>query len=400
VHKDLGSMPMTEIITPVLERIKKGIKLHKQTKYQVDILTPILTCTDEGRNIYQKNHAPLEIDDKYFLPQMADIFEYLAKYGPREFYEGEIAHSISEMSLTTGGCLSYDDLSNYQVIKRKPLAITYRNASILTNPPPNSGGPLIAFLLKLVESVSLSKNDYGKSKHLQTLVEAISLTGFARASKLEDRIYNEEILVQLFEPEFLNTLQQTLQNSLHKSGNTTHVSVIDQEGNVASCTTSVGEGCGHFIPGTDIMLNNMLGEEDLNKQGFHNWKENQRMSSMMSPTIAFLPDGSKMGLGSGGSNRIRSAISQAIMNYIDFGLHPHEIVNNPRIHLENDHLDIEPGYLQEEIDRLILPDNIHKFYWNEQNMYFGGVHAVFMDNKENLDGAGDLRRAGHVIKVH
>ena len=148
------------------------------------------------------------------------------------------------------------------------------------------------------------------------------------------------------------------------------------------------------------MLNNMLGEEDLNRHGFHNWKTDQRMSSMMSPTIVMKQNGELMGLGSGGSNRIRSAISQAILNYIDFQLPYDEIVNNPRIHLENDHLDIEPGFSMEELDKLMLPAGAEKFYWKDQNMYFGGVHAVFMDAKGGLAGAGDRRRVGHVINVY
>ena len=399
VHKDLGAIPMTEIMTPVLDLIKKGITLHKQTKYQIDILSPILTLTDNGKNIYQKNNESLQLGETYFLPQMAETFEYLAASGPREFYEGEMAHYISKMSEEHGGHLCNEDFQNYTVLKRKPISITYRNSKILTNPPPNSGGPLIAFLLKLIEKVTFRKDDYGKSKHLQTLVEAIHLTGIGRDLRYEKFSYQHDVLAHLFEPEFFKSLQRTLISSLHKSGNTAHVSVVDAKGNMACCTTSVGEGCGHFIPGTDIMLNNMLGEEDLNKQGFHHWKENTRMSSMMSPTIVLQPNGAKMGLGSGGSNRIRSAISQAILNYVDFGLPYDEIVNNPRIHLENDHLDIEPGYRAEELDHISLPDNVHKFLWNDQNMYFGGVHAVFMDEKGNIEGAGDRRRVGYVIKV-
>lgn len=399
IHKDLGSLPMKEIMAPVLDMIKKGIKLHKQTKYQVDILAPILTTTKNGRKIYLKNHDPLELDDVYHLPQMADTFEYLAASGPEEFYRGEIAQSVSKLCKESGGHLTYEDFTQYQVAKRKPLAINYRRSRILSNPPPNSGGPLIAFLLKLVESVEFQQGDYGKSKHLQALTEAIRLTGLARDERFENAIFEDKALAHLFDARFLKSLQQTLHNSLHKSGNTTHVSVVDAKGNVASCTTSVGEGCGHFIPGTDIMLNNMLGEEDLNKRGFHNWEENSRISSMMSPTLVLKPNGAKMGLGSGGSNRIRSAISQAILNYVDFQLPPDDIVNKPRIHLENDHLDIEPGYQLEEIDKVVAPENVHKFHWNDQNMYFGGVHAVFMDDKGNVDGAGDRRRVGYVTKV-
>lgn len=397
VHKDLGSIPMPEIIAPVLDRMRKGIELHKQTKYQIDILKPILISSEEGKKIYAKEGKELDIGNTYFLPLMVDTFDYLSRSGPGEFYEGEIAHSIANLCQNNGGNLIYEDFTSYQVIKRKPLTSRYRGANIVTNPPPNSGGPLITFLLRLVETVALRKSEYGSARHLQALTDAIRFTSLARESTSE--IHSNDILSHLFEPEFVRSMQQTLQSSLHKSGNTTHVSVMDQKGNVASCTTSVGEGCGRFIPETDIMLNNMLGEEDLNKQGFQQWQEDQRMSSMMSPTIVLKQNGAKMGLGSGGSNRIRSAISQAIINYVDFQLPLDDIVNNPRIHLENDHLDVEPGFRHEEVEKIKLPTGMEKFFWNEQNMYFGGVHAVFMNAQGNLDGAGDRRRVGHVIKV-
>ena len=111
VHRDLGSIPMREIMAPVLDLIKKGITLHKQTKYQLDILYPILTLSEDGRNIYEKDRNRLELEDTYHLPLMADTFEYLARSGPREFYEGEIARNISKLSDENGGCLTYEDFS-------------------------------------------------------------------------------------------------------------------------------------------------------------------------------------------------------------------------------------------------------------------------------------------------
>ena len=397
VHQDLGSMPMVEIMAPVLELMKSGIKLHQQTKYQLDILEPILTLSQEGREIYQKEDQLLKLSESYHLPQMMDTFDYLARHGNREFYEGEIAQMISKLCIENGGSLTYDDFKEYKVSKRIPLKNDYRGSMLITNPPPNAGGSLITFLLKLFEKVKFTKAEWGSAKHLQALAEAIMLTGVARNTKLEENLYAHAASSLLFEPDFLSSMQQTMLREMHKSGNTTHVSVIDKAGNIASCTTSVGEGCGHYIPNTNIMLNNMLGEEDLNKKGFHHWLPDQRMSSMMSPSIVMNKDGSKMGLGSGGSNRIRSAIAQAIINFIDFELMPDDIVNKPRIHLEHEHMDFEPGYLQQHIDAVVLPEGINKFQWSEKNMYFGGVHAVFMDQKGNMDGAGDRRRVGHVI---
>lgn len=398
VHRDLGSLPMREIMAPVLDRMKRGIKIHKQTKYQIDILTPILTSSENGRSIYLKGKEPLTIDDVYRLSQMEDTFDYLSKHGPREFYEGEIAQKASELAIG-GGHLKFEDFVSYRVVKRKPLPFHHHQRQGFTNPPPNAGGILIAFLLKLLDGVRFGRNDFGSVKHLQALTEAIGRTDLIRRERVEPKIHHPQLISELFDHEFLQWTQKAFLNAMHKSGNTTHVSVADAEGNIASCTTSVGEGCGHFIPGTDIMLNNMLGEEDLNKAGFHQWIPNRRMSSMMSPTVVMNADGSAMGLGSGGSNRIRSAIAQAIVNYVDFDMSPDDIVNAPRIHLENGHLDIEPGFNPEALERIILPGGYEQFIWKAQNMYFGGVHAVFIDKNGNLEGAGDRRRAGYVIKV-
>ncbi len=399
-HKNLGKLPMTEIMAPVLDRMKKGIKIHQQTKYQIDILTPILTHTENGRRIYLNENQPLQIGNSYLLPGMADTFEYLARYGPGEFYEGEIANKVEELSASKGGHITREDFREYKVIRREPIGFTYRDYNVLSTPPPNSGGVLIAFLLSILETVKLRKDDFGKARHLQALADAIRITDLVRLEKLESKIYNPELIHDLFHPDFIASMRQTLLQSVHRSGNTTHVSIADKHGNIASCTTTVGEGCGYFIPGTDIMLNNMLGEEDLNKQGFHQWQPDQRMSSMMSPAVVIHRSGSAMGLGSGGSNRIRSALAQAIVNYVDFQLPHDDIVNLPRIHMENDHLDVEPGFRQEELDRLVLPASVTPFLWNGKNMYFGGVHAVFRDAKGNLNAAGDRRRVGHAINVY
>ncbi len=106
-----------------------------------------------------------------------------------------------------------------------------------------------------------------------------------------------------------------------------------------------------MLPGTGIMLNNMLGEEDLNFGGFHRWKENARLASMMSPAVAELADGTRIALGTGGSNRIRSAITQVLVNLLDFGMSLEQAVTAPRMHLEGDMLSIEDGFPEDTMPR-------------------------------------------------
>ena len=169
-------------------------------------------------------------------------------------------------------------------------------------------------------------------------------------------------------------------------GETTHVSVIDKDMNCASVTTTNGEGCGYILPGTGIMLNNMLGEEDLNPLGFHQWRHPMRLPTMVSPTIIMKDNQPFIILGSGGSNRIRAAIVQVILNYMVKGMGLDEAIISSRIHLEGKTLYCEPG-----LDFLTadFPEDITRHPFEEKNLFFGGVNAVNL-----TEGASDIRRGG------
>ena len=186
--------------------------------------------------------------------------------------------------------------------------------------------------------------------------------------------------------------------SLQKSGErirqfsrgTTHISIADAEGNVASMTCSNGEGSGYFVPGTGIMLNNMMGEDDLHPEGFHASPPGQRVSSMMSPSLLLKNDAVAMVIGSGGSKRIRTAITQVLSGIVDFNLPVQQAVESPRIHWDGEIMQVEPGLPPETINALKKhwPVNI----WSTIDVYFGGVHTVIPD----IAGGGDPRRGGSV----
>ncbi len=165
-------------------------------------------------------------------------------------------------------------------------------------------------------------------------------------------------------------------------------------GNAAALSVSNGEGCGYMLPGFGFMLNNILGEEDLNPNGFFQWRPNSRLTSMMSPTLVHWPDGRLLALGSGGSNRIRSAVLQVLVNHLRLGMPLAEAVAAPRIHMERDVLHIEDGHDDAIVEHLgqAFPD--HQI-WPDQNFFFGGVHgAAFEPGKNIFTAAGDPRRGG------
>ncbi len=396
IHQRFGSLPFKEIAMPAILAAKEGINLHQQTKYQADILRPIFELSAEGRNIYFRNGKIKSIGDKIKLPLYADFLDYISREGPREFYEGEIAQKISNDCEHMGGHIRLDDFISYKVEERKPLQFKYRDFDIYTTSPPNSGGSLIAFTLSLLDHFQLSDMNWGSWEYLNLLTQSIEATTSARKQLFEKGIYRNGIMDHLFNPEFLKNMISQIDNGHFNSGNTTHVSIADEQFNLVAITTSVGEGCGYYVPGTHIMLNNMLGEEDLNPTGFHQWPVNKRISSMMSPTLVMNNQKPIAIMGSGGSNRIRSAIVQSISNYIDFNMEPDDCVNAPRIHWEKNHLDIEPGFDRDVLEKIILPPEAKKIYWTAKNMYFGGVHAVFIDQRGNIIPAGDRRRVGAV----
>lgn len=387
VHQKLGRLPFKVVAEPAIHYGQKGVRVEDFQRYSASILEPIIFASSEMKNVYAPKGQMLKTGETFFMKDFANTLAYIVEAGIEEFYQGAIAHQLVKDCQEYGGYLTLKDLKNYQVIERKPLQINYRNNLLLTNPYPSSGGTLIAFALELLAKVNLHNIEFGSPNHLQILTEVMRLTNNARKDKLNN-------IESFLSSEHINQYTQQLTNSVNKWGSTTHISVIDAEGNAASTTTSHGEGCGYVIPGTGIMMNNMLGEEDLNPYGFHQWQENVRISSMMSPTIVLKNNQPEIALGSGGSNRIRTAILQVISNIIDFKMPVEMAVNSPRIHWENNVLSIEPGFAKEVVnlteDRLVL--------WNKQNMFFGGVHTV-MEFEGVITGAGDRRRNGAIASI-
>ncbi len=219
--------------------------------------------------------------------------------------------------------------------------------------------------------------------------------------RLDSRLHDagEDAAGALLDPQFVDVYRRQVLGRPAALRGTTQISVIDALGNAASMTLSNGEGCGYMVPGTGIVLNNLLGEEDINPHGFHRWPCDVRMCSMMAPSLVERPDGVIAAVGSGGSNRIRTAILQVLLNLLEFGMTVEDAVTSPRIHFENDLLSIEPGFCEGDIAALAEDfPNMEK--WRERNLFFGGVHTVQFDpGAGSFEGAGDMRRGGVTLTV-
>ncbi len=407
VHKKLGRLPLKVVAEPAIALAREGVTVSDFQGYCYNLLDSILMGTPAARQIYAPTGQRLQAGDRLQTTQFADALEYLTRLGDEEahraFYEGEIARQIVKDCAEKGGYLTLADFRDYQVIERVPLEINYRGVQMLTNPLPSAGGVLIAFCLELLDRFDLGSMTFGSTEHLTLLSQAMRWTNESRRSHLDTALFDPDITRKFLSPDLIDKYAGPLDELMHKGlnrwGSTTHISVMDDEGNAASVTSSNGEGSSYVVPGTQIMLNNMLGEEDLNPHGFNNWPLDQRMSSMMAPTMILKDGKPQLVLGSGGSNRIRSAVLQVICNVLDFGMSMDQAVRAPRIHWENGVFHLEPGLdaphigsASLEADRLGTNKVVQ---WQQTNMFFGGVHTVGAEDSV-LKGAGDPRRSGMV----
>ncbi len=399
VHKKLGSLPFTTIAEPAIRAARNGVVITEYANYLMQLVGPAITSKQEGKDIFMRDGKIKAVGDTIAFPDFANTLEFLAKEGsPREFYEGEIAQQIAKDCKEKGGYLTLDDLKNFKVYERKPLTINYKDYVVSTNPTPATGGSLIAFMLKILEPLQLAKHGFGSGQHLHALANAMRLTAASRSEILDKKLYEDTVLMEFLDNEYLSKVRSQLPKFDDLLGSTTHITVADKKGNVAAMTTSHGQGCGYIVPKTGIMLSNMLGESDLNPLGFHKWAENQRITSMMSPTLVLKNNKFVAAIGSGGANRIRSAITQVILNTIEFGQSPETAIASPRMHWDKNVLDIEPSYDNKSIAAINLPNEEKRTIWEQQNMFFGGVHAIFSDANDNFIGVADNRRAG-IVRV-
>ncbi len=211
-----------------------------------------------------------------------------------------------------------------------------------------------------------------------------------RGIEFAEALYEEGMEASFLDPAGLDLAAGDL------LGSTTHISVLDADGMCAAVTCSNGSGSGVLVPGTGVILNNMLGEEDLNPLGFHSIEPGRRVPSMMAPTVVLREGEIVLGVGSAGSNRIRSAILQTVVRAVEQGLPVDAAIEAPRLHFEDGVVQAEPGIDEAALARLEAR-GFAVARRPQVNLFFGGVQAVARDPASGaLSGGGDPRRGGAV----
>lgn len=401
IHSELCTLPLKTIAEPALKLAQEGIRINAFQHYIATIVSPIIKSNPEAIGIHECSIFPGEIAPEGEIvchKEFATTLAAIVHEGEKLFYRGELAQQLANDCKTNGGTISLDDLAKYSVVKRPPLSVNYHGTELLTNPAPSIGGILIAFTLLLLEKNKIGNCRHNSPEHLTNLAQAMQITQQLRNEHNIDSHFDSAISDKILSNRFIESYRNSLNIHPSFSRGTTQISIADNKGNIASMTLSNGEGSGYVLPGTGIMLNNMLGEEDLNPFGFHKWPTDRRIASMMAPTLGIMPNGDKIATGSGGSNRIRNAILQVLVNLVDFDKTVGEAVEATRIHLEDGLLNIEAGIPDETLTSLVAAFPKHHI-WPDKNLFFGGAHTVAISNKGELRGKGDSRRGGVCIKA-
>jgi gamma-glutamyltranspeptidase / glutathione hydrolase len=381
-----GTMPLAELVGPGVRLSRRGAPVNRQQAYVLEILAPIHEQMSGTRELYAPGGRLLREGDHFAFPELAAALERYGAEGAEPFYRGEVARAITDFVVSHGGTLGPGDLASYEPVERKPIATDFRGHEVLTNPPPSSGGILVAYCLGLLER-------FGPASGPEQLVAAMSAADERRDLAFAEALYREGM-----EAGFLDSVGLDLA-AADLLGSTTHIAVMDAAGSCASVTCSNGSGSGVLVPDTGVILNNMLGEEDLNPLGFHRIAPGRRVPSMMAPTVVLRDGEIVLGLGSAGSNRIRSAILQTVVRAVEQRLPVAEAVAAPRLHFEAGTVQAEPAIDPAALDR-IERRGLAVVRWPAINLFFGGVQAVARDPRTgDLSGGGDPRRGGAVASA-
>lgn len=381
-HERLGRLPREVMVAPAVAAGREGCEPSTKMLGIIEIIRPIITLTPATAALFFDEHGTVRLAN----PRLADFLEALARDG-EPLWRASLGQALVEAcGPEQGGLVTAQDVAAYAPVWREPLRLNRGDDVVLTNPPPSSGGSLVALGLRLASSVSLHDLPWLGPQYTAEMAALLSAIDRAKAHTLGDPLDDAAI-----------SIAQQTHARRRPLGSTTHLSVLDGEGMVASLTMTTGEGCGVTLEGFGVHLNNLLGEEDINPRGFHSQPPGTWMTTMMAPTAVLRHGRPALVLGTGGSNRIRSALLQTLLHVLACGRALQEAVIAPRMHVECDRLWLERQGLPEGSEDALRRAWSDVVALDRLNMFFGGVHAVGYDGQ--LHGAGDPRRGGVVRRV-
>jgi len=357
-HSKFGRAKWADDVAPAIDLASKGFEISYSLAESLRG-SRNLSQFPESKRIFQKDGAFYQAGDRLIQPGLANTLRRIAATGGSDFYQGETARILAAEMARNGGLITLDDLKNYTAVERAPLAGKYRgNYQILAAPPPSSGGVGILQMLGMLEGTGYEKTGAGSAAACHYLAEAMRRFFADRSEYMGDPDFVSVPVAGMLDPAYISKLRAAIDPERatpssqirpgHPEGaeslETTHYNVVDREGNAVAVTYTLngGYGSGVTVPGLGFLLNNEMddfaakpGEPNMFGlvQGERNAiQPNKRPLSSMAPAIVLRDGKLFLVLGAPGGSYIPSAVTQVILNVIDFKMNVQDAVDAPRIH--------------------------------------------------------------------
>ncbi|MFC2160385.1 gamma-glutamyltransferase [Acidobacteriota bacterium] len=413
--KKYGTRDLSEVIKKAVDIAEDGFEVSDTfSKINKDEYEKILKNSGEESN-YLNEGFPFEPGDVFRNPELANTFKLIAAKGIKEFYQGDTAKKIVSAIRNKGGTLSLEDLSNFQPTEQEPLKGTYKDYILYSISPPGSGGLHIIQLLNIIENWPIKKWGLNSSAYIHHLSEAFRFVFADRARYLGDPEFVSTPVLSLISKNYAASIASSInpesplgkypdgdfnENDNDKES-TTHLCVVDREGNIVSLTQSINHffGSGIIPEGTGFLLNNHMDDFSQDPDSVNAPRPHRRPVSSMGPLIMFKGQEPVLVLGSPGGTRIFPSLTQIIINIFDFGMNLDEAIEAPRFFSYSVGGEQRDIYLESRISlevRQILEAMGHTLTLREDyDNYFGGAQGLFiLPRKKGIHGGADSRRDG------
>lgn len=352
-----GSLPRAQVMAPAIRLAREGFVLIRG---DTDIIAAAAARLRREANVarifLRPDGSPLRPGDRLTQPDLARTLEAIADQGPDAFYKGAIPAAVEAASRSGGGVLAAADFAAYRVREMAPLTCPYRSWTVVSAPPPSSGGTTICQVLGVLEGYDMRGEGFNSSRSVHLMAEAMRHAYYDRNTHLGDPAFVTNPLERLLsrdyaiairgriDPAAATPSQEVAAMPPHEQPQTTHFSVMDRAGNAVAVTTTINGsfGAGVIAGDTGFLLNNEMDDFTV-KPGVANMfglvqgaanaiAPGKRPLSSMSPTLLLRDDQPYAVLGSPGGARIISITLQTILNLVDHGMELQEAVDAPRIH--------------------------------------------------------------------
>ena len=399
-----GRLDLAAVMAPAIRYAEGGFPVSRYLhEIIMDRQTDILKFPATAAT-FAPERDPLKPGVQLKQPALGQTFRTIAQEGPTTLYDGAIGQAIVDDVRQNGGIFSMDDLRQYKTIRRQPLSITYRGYDVILPSPPCAGGLHILQILRLLEGYDVAELGFGTADGIHLLAECFKIAFADRAAHVGDPASGDVPVAWLLSEPYAAARRATIRmdkaapqaagvQPSNESGDTTHVTVADRDGNIAALTQTINHTFGSkvMVPGTGVLLNNCMALFDPHPGHPNSVGPGKRTVSSMSPAIV-LKDGQPiMALGTPGGVRIFPSVAQAIINVIDHGMSLQEAVEAPRVWTQGQTLEIEqaiPNTVRHE-----LANRGHEI--QEVTTVAGGMNGVAFDPQSGpMHGAACWRADG------